>query len=228
MESVFIMPKFVDLKGKQFGRLTVISQAGKNKNGHILWNCLCECGKEKICYGTNLKTGKSLSCRCLAVEKTIERTLKHGNRRGNGKTTREYETWCSMIGRCETETDTNFHNYGARGIKVCERWRHSFEIFLEDMGKRPSPKHSIDRIDVNGNYEPSNCQWATREEQIHNRRLLKTNKTGVNGVYFNKQMNKYHAQIYTNGKKKHLGFFDTLEEAKESRKIAEKQFWKTS
>jgi hypothetical protein len=149
--------------------------------------------------------------------------LKHGQRR-EGKTTREYETWCSMIGRCETESDTNFHNYGARGIKVCERWRTSFENFFADMGKRPSPKHSIDRIDVNKGYEPSNCRWATKETQMQNRRVLRNNKTGVNGVYLTKS-GKYHAQISVHNKRKHLGFFDTLDEAKEVRKIAEQQFW---
>lgn len=219
------MPKVIDLTGKRYGRLVVISKS-QPKNRQTTWLCLCDCGNEKICFGTNLKRGKTQSCGCLRTEMIVERSLKHGNRR-SGKTSREYEVWCSMIARCESEKDTNFHNYGARGIKVCDRWRESFENFLADLGEKPSPKHSIERIDVNGDYEPSNCKWASKEEQMQNRRMLKSNSTGVNGVYLNKN-GKYHAQISVNNKRKHIGFFDTLEEASEARKNAEQQFWKTT
>jgi hypothetical protein len=221
------MPKAQDLSGVRFGRIVVVSKFGK-KSGHIAWNCLCDCGKEKVFLGVNLTSGKSQSCGCLRAEVTSQRSLKHGNRRGNGKTSREYEAWCSMVGRCETETDTNYHNYGARGIAVCDRWRSSFENFLADMGKRPSSRHSIDRTNVNGDYTPDNCRWATKEEQMRNRRLLSNNNSGVNGVYLNKALNKYHAQIYSNGKKKHLGYFTSLEDAEKAREIAEALLWKTS
>lgn len=222
------MPKAVDLSGIRFGRLVVVSR-DVSKKGHPAWNCLCDCGQEKVCLGINLKKGVTQSCGCLRTEMITARSLKHGNRRqrGGGTTSREYEAWCSMIGRCETESNTSYDNYGARGVKVCERWRSSFENFLADMGERPSPKHSIDRINVNGDYEPLNCRWVTREEQMRNRRLFKINKTGVNGVYLNKS-GKYHAQIYEQGKRKHLGLFDTLEEAAEARKTAEQQIWKIS
>jgi hypothetical protein len=215
------MPNFRDLSGLRFGRWTVLSIADK-QGRHTAWNCRCECGKEKVCLGINLVSGKSKSCGCMREFNS----LKHGHRKHDG-TSREYETWCGIISRCESETDTNYHNYGARGIKVCDRWRNSFDNFLLDMGKRPSPKHSIDRIDVNGNYEPSNCRWATKEIQMQNRRMLKNNTTGVSGVYLSKE-GKYKAQINAYGKRIYLGTFDTLEEAKATRQKAEEKFWKTS
>lgn len=216
------MPKVIDLTGIRFGRLVVVSKI-ESSSRQKQWNCLCDCGKEKVFYATNLKSGKSQSCGCMRTEMIIERSLKHGNR-GKGQTTREYEVWCSMISRCESKSDTSYHNYGERGIKVCDRWRSSFENFLADMGKRPSNKHSIDRIDVNGDYEPTNCNWTTVEVQRQNRRILKSNTSGVNGVYLNKN-GKYHAQIRVNNKRKHIGFFDTLEEAAEARKQAEQHYW---
>lgn len=216
-----------DLTGARFGRLVVVSRA-ENSSSHVAWNCLCDCGKEKVCLGINLKRGKSQSCGCMRRELSIARSLKHGNRRGKENTSREYEAWCSMIGRCERESDTNFHNYGARGIKVCDKWRNSFECFLADMGDRPSPKHSLDRIDVNGDYEPTNCRWATKTDQMRNRRLLKNNSTGVNGIYPSPNGKRFCAQINYNGNRKHIGTFDTLEEATEAREKAESILWETS
>lgn len=221
------MSKAVDLSNARFGRLVVVSRAD-NKSGHPAWNCLCDCGQLKVCLGINLKRGKSQSCGCLRSEITSSRSLKHGHSRGKEKTSREYATWCSMIGRCETETDTNYHNYGARGIKVCERWRKSFENFLADMGSRPTPTHSLDRKDVNGDYTHKNCRWATKEEQMRNRRKLKSNTTGITGIYPSPTGGKFCAQINYDGVRKHLGTFNTLEEAKEARKIAEQELWESS
>ncbi|ULT55402.1 AP2 domain-containing protein [Neobacillus drentensis] len=221
------MTKRIDLTGQRFGRLTVIRFSHTDKRYKVYWDCQCDCGNEKTIVSFNLTSGKTQSCGCLHKEVAAERLLKHGNDR-IGKRTREYEIWVHMISRCENINDKSFPDYGGRNIKVCDNWRTSFEKFLEDMGERPTDKHSIDRIDVNGNYEPSNCRWATKEVQSRNTRVYKTNKTGVSGVYFNKKLNKYQARIAVNGKHIHLGCFLTLEEAANARRKAEEEYWKTS
>lgn len=113
----------------------------------------------------DLVSGDAKSCGCLKLDMFVERFTTHG-----GSSTPEYAIWYSMIRRCETPSDTNYPRYGACGIRACDRWRHSFENFLADMGPRPSPEHSIDRIESAGNYEPGNCRWTTRIEQNRNRR----------------------------------------------------------
>lgn len=213
------MGRKIDLTGQRFGRWTVVSQAD-SKNGDTVWNCVCECDKKKVVVGYTLTKGKSLSCGCLRKELASDRVSIHGY-----CGTPEYVVWLHIIARCENENSKDFHNYGGRGIKMCEEWRSSFETFLADMGERPSPEHSIDRIDVNGNYEPLNCRWATQEVQSRNKRVYKTNKTGVCGVYFNGKLNKYQSQIPVKGKNKHLGCFDTIEEAEEARKNAKQYYW---
>lgn len=155
---------FKDLAGLRFGRWTVISR-GPTKFTRIHWNCVCDCGTFKEVSGCHLARGKSTNCGCLRPERTRAIRLKHGK-----SDTVEHNIWMAMIHRCRNEDGTAWHNYGGRGISVCQRWLDNFESFLSDMGQRPSPQHSIDRIDVNGNYEPSNCRWATKKEQSRNQR----------------------------------------------------------
>lgn len=162
------MSKFIDLVGKRFGMLTIIKRVNNDKCGNLRWLCSCDCGKEKIIRGGSLKSGDTKSCECLSKEKTIERQTTHGHWIG-GNASKIYNAWCHMIQRCTNVDDIGYKNYGGRGIKVCKRWR-SFPNFLEDMGEPPTKKHSIHRIDNEGDYNKDNCEWATKKQQARNRR----------------------------------------------------------
>lgn len=159
------MPDLKDLVGLRFGRLLVTGRA-KNSNGCTRWHCLCDCGKKVTPFGTSLRGGLTSSCGCLLRESARERFTTHG-----GSYTSEYCTWRHMRYRCHNPRYPRFKDWGGRGIRVCLRWRSSFAAFLSDMGPKPSPRHTIDRIDNDGNYEPNNCKWSTPKEQMQNRRM---------------------------------------------------------
>lgn len=160
------MSRLKDLTGQVFGRYTVIRRHGSDSLGKATWLCLCSCGTEHVVRGYALTRGSAKSCGCLVKETSSQNSTKHGLLKENHPT---YRTWASMKNRCANEKDPNFKNYGARGIVVCDRWRESFAAFFEDMGAKPAGM-SLDRIDVNGNYEPKNCRWATVEQQQNNKR----------------------------------------------------------
>ena len=159
------MPKMAkDMTGEKYGRLTVIERSGY-KGRHITWKCRCDCGSETIAIGQNLKNANTLSCGCLNAELVKTRGITHGMR-----DSQEYNSWRALIERCTNSAHPTYRNYGARGITVCSRWRESFSAFYSDMGPRPSPKHSIDRINNALGYEKTNCRWATKLEQCNNMR----------------------------------------------------------
>jgi len=153
------------MTGKIFNRWTVLSFSHINKQRDAFWNCKCICGNVKKVSGKSLRKDISKSCGCLRKEKTGDMRRTHGLSK-----TSEYGIYTAMLQRCYNPNANAYADYGGRGIYVCKEWKGSFETFLVDMGLKPSSKHSLDRINVNGNYEPSNCRWATIQEQADNRR----------------------------------------------------------
>lgn len=166
-----------DITGQRFGKLVAIRENGRTKQGQAMWLCKCDCGNEKTIATSSLVNGLTKSCGCYNRERTREKNYKHGNAMRHNKT-RLYEVWCAMIKRCENPNDDHFMYYGGRGIKVADEW-HDFAVFKEwalSHGYFEGEKRTdctIDRIDVDGDYEPNNCRWADWITQMNNTRRNK-------------------------------------------------------
>lgn len=165
----------IDISGQTFGDLTVKSYAGRRVRT-ALWLCRCVCGNEKTVARDKLVNGKTVSCGCKRYRKS-QPAETHGLSKRP-----EWVAWSAAKGRCYNPKNKRFSYYGGRGITMCDRWRDDFETFFADMGPRPSPQHSLDRIDPNGDYSPENCQWSTLDYQKRNRRVCYVNFRGKSEI----------------------------------------------
>jgi hypothetical protein len=205
-----LMGKFIDRTKQVFGKLTVVEQAGRDRLKKVLWRCKCECGNETVIVSGSLVTGNTTSCGCVTPN------LKHG---GSGKGS--YNTWRAMIRRCTIPTDKDYPRYGGKGVTVCLAWM-KYEQFAKDMGE-PQGDETLDRINVYGNYDPSNCRWAGVQTQNRNTRLRVNSTTGYIGVSV---VGKRFLAKITVGKKSYYSkLCDTVEEAAAARKELETRYW---
>lgn len=169
------MSGLINITGTKYNKLTVLYKVKAKSKASAYWLCKCDCGQETVVAGCKLKSGSTKSCGCH--RKTLFNNRKHGM----ANKTRTYRTWKEMRQRCLNPNSDKAKWYSKRGITICDRWLTSFEAFLKDMGERPEKK-SLDRIDVNGNYEPSNCRWATQKEQMNNTQVQARKRTEVERI----------------------------------------------
>lgn len=202
------------LIGKKYGMLKIISIAESDSGNNKRYNCLCDCGNKTVTYRSSILKGIE-SCGCKRNKRTGKRSTTHGM-----SNTPTYYSYQSMIRRCTNIKSDNYQHYGGRGVKVCDRWLESFTNFYEDMGVRPENK-TLDRIDFNGNYEPSNCRWADKITQSLNKRQRK-GKTGLNNIQKNK--NGYSVGIARQGVRRRKSGIEDLECAIKLRDLWVKEY----
>lgn len=214
--------KAIDRIGEKYGKLNIIGVKYSEKEKRNLAICECECGNIKIIDIRNLTSGRTKSCGCLHKENTARASIKHGMYKS--RLNKEYR---GIKQRCYNSNNTRYKYYGERGISVCDEWlgENGFINFMNwSLKNGYSDELTIDRIDVNKNYEPSNCRWISMKKQARNRRIKENNKSGYTGVQ--QRGKRWRAFITTNYKTIHLGTFDTIEEAIKARKNAEIKYWK--
>jgi len=166
------MGTLIDLTGRKYNRWTILAFVGIGKHSERLYKCQCECGTMAIRCGNAVKDGHTKSCGCLRAERAKEVHTIHGEATGTVKgRTKEFKTWIGIKARTNGNLNNKWRqDYFERGITVCDRWKNNYEAFLEDMGRAPTKKHSIDRINNNQGYEPGNCRWATSKQQLEHKR----------------------------------------------------------
>jgi len=158
-----------DLTGQRFGRLKVLKLEKKDKHYNLFWLCECDCGNKKVIRGSGLKANLTKSCGCLSVELSTKRLNEATKTHGFANKERLYEIWKNMKRRCYDKTNKRYENYGGKGVSVCEEWKNDYLVFRKwAFSKGYNENLTIDRIDVNGDYEPSNCKWSTLAEQMNN------------------------------------------------------------
>lgn len=209
--------KAIDRKGQRFGNLLVVERAENDRNGKAMWICECDCGNTTVVSAKNLSRGQ-YSCGCLFRGKPLIYRRTHANKL--------YNQWSGMIYRCTHEAASHFERYGERGVSVCQEWVESFESFADwSIANGYADSLEIDRIDNNGNYCPENCRWVSHMENSRNRNARKTSKSGVSGVMFREDIQKWRVTIGVNYKRINIGNFDNFEDAVAARKKAEREFW---
>jgi hypothetical protein len=165
----------LNMEGMRYGRVVAIRECGKSSSGDLKWLFKCDCENEFIANGYHVRTGKVISCQKCSAERVRKASIKHGE-----SNSPEFSIWTGIKSRCYNKSTKAYKNYGGRGITICNRWLESFDNFLSDMGRKPSAKHSIERINNDGNYEPNNCRWVTIEKQANNKR--NNRKLTINGI----------------------------------------------
>lgn len=188
--------RYINLLGTRFGMLVATSYVGADAKGQAVWECVCDCGGKKTAKAANLKRGRTNSCGCLAQKQRIFAAQSQKHPLSRTEKPKEYKAWEGMNRRCYSPKHPSYINYGARGIKVCDRWGESFANFYSDMGDAPNGT-SLERIDNNANYSPENCKWATRAEQANNRRsnrMLTFNGETLNVSQWSKKLG-WHKSI---------------------------------
>lgn len=212
------MTKRKELAGKRFGSLVAIDALDGTRP--LKWLCRCDCGNECDVATNKLTSGHTKSCGCRRSAAMKVTATTHGRSKAP-----EYRVWAAMMQRCTNPNNPSHATYGARGVVVCDRWL-SFESFIADMGSRPTPRHTIERRDVDGPYSKGNCYWTDDfAMQAFNQNLKSNNKTGKSGVYWRKDRGRWVAKIFHDGKHRMLGSFLTKDEAVACREKAEVDFY---